>query len=107
MFAYQVVLRDVLLQGVMAEQIGQHVSGFSNWLITKHEQGYLEAFEGHHDDLVYLTAGTDTLPFSPSIQLQHCTWHIHVGLGFPVQLLGKVPLLLLVKVDTKCLPSTF
>ena len=53
----QFILRDVLLQGVMAEQIGQHVSGFSNWLITKHAQSYLEAFEGHHEDLVYLTAG--------------------------------------------------
>ena len=25
-----------LLQGVMAEEIGQHVSGFGNWLVTKH-----------------------------------------------------------------------
>ncbi len=50
----------------MAQQIGQHVSGFDNWLITKHEQGYLQAFEGHHDDLVYLTAGDCNLPFSQS-----------------------------------------
>ena len=46
-------------QGVMAEQIAQHVSGFSNWSITKHAQSYLEAFEGRHEDLVYLTAGAD------------------------------------------------
>ena len=41
----------------MAEQIGQHVSGFPNWLITKHQQSYLEAFQSHAKDLVYLTAG--------------------------------------------------
>lgn len=42
----------------MAEQIDQHVSGFTNWLVTKHAQSYIDAFEGHHDDLVYLTAGS-------------------------------------------------
>ena len=57
--------KKFLLQGVMAEQIGQHVSGFGNWLVTKHAQGYLEAFDGHHEDLVYLTAGTDPRLFSP------------------------------------------
>ena len=41
----------------MAEQICQHVSGFPNWLITKHQQSYLEAFESCTKDLVYLTAG--------------------------------------------------
>jgi hypothetical protein len=48
----------------MAEQIGQHVSGFPNWLITKHQQSYLEAFQSHAKDLVYLTAGMPSLKAS-------------------------------------------
>ena len=50
----------------MAEQICQHVSGFPNWLITKHQQSYLEAFESCTKDLVYLTAG---MPSSYSVHI--------------------------------------
>ena len=50
-------LSSVPLQGVIEEQIQQHVSGFNNWNITKHAQSYLDAFMGHRSDLVYLTAG--------------------------------------------------
>ena len=57
MCTYHVCLSSAPLQGVIEEQIQQHVSGFNNWNITKHAQSYLDAFMGHRSDLVYLTAG--------------------------------------------------
>ena len=76
----------------MAEQIGQHVSGFSNWLITKHAQSYLEAFEG--------PPGGPCVPDSryPPINLlilhvsfqQHCMYSKYAGLSLYTLLLGRL-----------------
>ena len=51
------------LTGCSGEILGHlnKVSGFSNWLIHKHEVSYLEAFQERKQDLVYLTADSECL----------------------------------------------
>ena len=72
---YHARLSSATLQGVIEEQIQQHVSGFNNWNITKHAQSYLDAFMGDRSDLVYLTAGVLASPALPVYHLSMLRLH--------------------------------
>ena len=37
------------------------ISGFGNWLLHKEDKSYMEVFEDRKEDLVYLTADSDTV----------------------------------------------
>ncbi|GMI91418.1 tRNA modification 10 [Hibiscus trionum] len=47
-------------QGEMGTQL-QRIPGFDKWIIEKENQSYIEAFSERKDDLVYLTADSETV----------------------------------------------
>lgn len=46
--------------GDIRKQLEKH-SGFNNWLLHKEERSYLEVFEDRKQELVYLTADSETV----------------------------------------------